>query len=438
MNVNEKMRAALQKIAEYNPCGGDEWMTAVELLQKWAREALLATPPESAYPTGSDREVLRYLMQQFDAESWQCPKCGHAEDCATMDSADYLRRYLATPPESAQGAKVWAPTPTSEMLRLHLGEMSDETVKRVRTGYELALRLQVPKPSPEPPTAIDDDALTQALTDPENQPSQWGTVPYSKAAKPTAAECCRTVPCKHPGIGPCDMPAKPAAADGKCLHGWLTGMDATGYWYCAWCGDKTYPYSGPPDAAKPAAAYRPISAGDAPHCPTCDCAEGVNIVKPTAQEGVVLPEHDHIGKTHPSTWPGGSAIEGYAEHYAVQAALKDRQRRLAQPAAQEGELPPLPFSPYLISEWAGPEVFNRNTWTAYTAEQMRAYGEQCRAQPVGEVDEAMVERAIRAFWPVRNEKRLKGDYRQPGAFALGMHAALTAALRTGGGEVENG
>lgn len=47
-------------------------------------------------------------------------------------------------------------------------------------------------------------------------------------------------------------------------------------------------------------------------------------------------------------------------------------------------------------------------------------------QPV--VDEAMEKRAIKAFWPAWNEKRLRGDYRQPGAFALGMRAALTAAL----------
>jgi hypothetical protein len=54
-----------------------------------------------AYPTGSDREVLLYLMQQFDAESWECRCCGHSEDCATMDSAIYLREYLASHPAPA-------------------------------------------------------------------------------------------------------------------------------------------------------------------------------------------------------------------------------------------------------------------------------------------------------------------------------------------------
>jgi hypothetical protein len=43
---------------------------------------------------GRDREALLYLMRQFDVESWECPKCGHSEDTASMDSADYLRKFL--------------------------------------------------------------------------------------------------------------------------------------------------------------------------------------------------------------------------------------------------------------------------------------------------------------------------------------------------------
>lgn len=57
-----------------------------------------------AYPTGSDREVLTYLMQQFDAESWVCERCGHEEDTATMDSAHYLRQYLGANPTRASEA----------------------------------------------------------------------------------------------------------------------------------------------------------------------------------------------------------------------------------------------------------------------------------------------------------------------------------------------
>lgn len=57
-----------------------------------------------AYPDGSDRDVLLYLMQQFDAESWECRSCGHSEDCASMDSADYLRRYLSSSPAQNNAA----------------------------------------------------------------------------------------------------------------------------------------------------------------------------------------------------------------------------------------------------------------------------------------------------------------------------------------------
>lgn len=53
-----------------------------------------AAHPRDAYPMSSDREVLLYLMQQFDAEQWECPRCGHSEATADMDSAEYLRRYL--------------------------------------------------------------------------------------------------------------------------------------------------------------------------------------------------------------------------------------------------------------------------------------------------------------------------------------------------------
>lgn len=38
--------------------------------------------------------ALRYLMERFDAETWQCERCGHAEDTATMDSAYWLRDWL--------------------------------------------------------------------------------------------------------------------------------------------------------------------------------------------------------------------------------------------------------------------------------------------------------------------------------------------------------
>jgi len=57
-----------------------------------------ASAPEGEADDGmpkTDREMLVYLMQAFDTESWQCPKCGHDEDTATMDSAYLLRDYLS-------------------------------------------------------------------------------------------------------------------------------------------------------------------------------------------------------------------------------------------------------------------------------------------------------------------------------------------------------
>lgn len=50
----------------------------------------------------------------------------------------------------------------------------------------------------------------------------------------------------------------------------------------------------------------------------------------------------------------------------------------AEPVAQ-GEVP-LPFSPYLVSEWKAPT--ERHSWTAYTEQQMRAVAAAClAAQP---------------------------------------------------------
>ena len=50
-------------------------------------EGLCATREEAL-------DALRYLMRQFDGETWQCEQCGHAEDTATMDSAIWLREWM--------------------------------------------------------------------------------------------------------------------------------------------------------------------------------------------------------------------------------------------------------------------------------------------------------------------------------------------------------
>jgi hypothetical protein len=54
----------------------------------------LFAAPQPAEPVNSDRRMLLELMEAFDIETWQCPSCGHAEDTATMDSANTLRNYL--------------------------------------------------------------------------------------------------------------------------------------------------------------------------------------------------------------------------------------------------------------------------------------------------------------------------------------------------------
>ena len=47
-------------------------------------------------------DALRYLMERFEAETWQCERCCHAEDTATMDSANWLREWFKTHNVQAQ------------------------------------------------------------------------------------------------------------------------------------------------------------------------------------------------------------------------------------------------------------------------------------------------------------------------------------------------
>lgn len=47
------------------------------------------------------REVLKQLMEAFDSEVWVCHQCGHEEDTTDMDSAIYLREFLAHQPAPA-------------------------------------------------------------------------------------------------------------------------------------------------------------------------------------------------------------------------------------------------------------------------------------------------------------------------------------------------
>lgn len=98
ITLTEGMRKAHDNTVE--PGSGGDWYAD----DCW--QAMLDAAPQSpssasvAWQMG-DREALHYLMKQFDHETWQCPQCGHAEDTATMDSADYLRQYLKEHPIAA-------------------------------------------------------------------------------------------------------------------------------------------------------------------------------------------------------------------------------------------------------------------------------------------------------------------------------------------------
>lgn len=48
----------------------------------------------------NDRDMLNYLMTAFDNEIANCERCGHAEPTKNMDSASFLRDYLAAAPSA--------------------------------------------------------------------------------------------------------------------------------------------------------------------------------------------------------------------------------------------------------------------------------------------------------------------------------------------------
>jgi len=62
---------------------------------------------------------------------------------ARMDCADELEAALA-----GAGAVAWMPTPCSDMLRLHLGDLQGDALQNARAGYELAMRLATTHPAP--------------------------------------------------------------------------------------------------------------------------------------------------------------------------------------------------------------------------------------------------------------------------------------------------
>lgn len=95
--------------------------------------------------------------------------------------------------------------------------------------------------------------------------------------------------------------------------------------------------------------------------------------------------------------PDGSGVEWNAYDTAqMEAYARDAV------SAYYGADAPLPFSPYLVSEWTGPSMTERRSWTAYTAEQMRAY----RLQPSGAgEDAARLDYIERTFSGMTNRER---------------------------------
>lgn len=59
--------------------------------------AATSASAQQAEPVASDRAMLEAVSKDLEISSWECPRCGHGEDCKTMDAAMMLRDYLAAP-----------------------------------------------------------------------------------------------------------------------------------------------------------------------------------------------------------------------------------------------------------------------------------------------------------------------------------------------------
>ncbi|WLW59869.1 hypothetical protein RA224_21880 [Achromobacter aegrifaciens] len=62
--------------------------------------AALASAPLAGEAKSPDRAMLEAVMNDLNVSDWNCPRCGHAEECSTMDAALMLRDYLAAPQAS--------------------------------------------------------------------------------------------------------------------------------------------------------------------------------------------------------------------------------------------------------------------------------------------------------------------------------------------------
>lgn len=125
--TKEQIETAAKKMAEVMDY---PWGHMPELGRKKMREnaqlvlqsALASSQPSQSPVVPKDRMMLESVLRDLEISSWQCPQCGHAEECKTMDAASMLRGYLSTPPAAEQAPK--KATDLSHRLR----EIADQQV----------------------------------------------------------------------------------------------------------------------------------------------------------------------------------------------------------------------------------------------------------------------------------------------------------------------
>lgn len=116
---------------------------------------LAANAPDLLPPMGirNDRDMLNYLMGAFDREVHSCERCGHGEDTKDMDSASFLREYMAAAPaHPAEGvpnvrAKFEAWVETDYPIRRGFGKENNYDfveVRRMWSAWQAALAATQP------------------------------------------------------------------------------------------------------------------------------------------------------------------------------------------------------------------------------------------------------------------------------------------------------
>jgi len=81
----------------------------------------------------NDRQMLEFLMQQFDCEFSVCERCGHQEATKDDDSAQFLREYLAEFSAPSSNARQVTEKVIAEMLEnCRHREMNNRPSKQLR------------------------------------------------------------------------------------------------------------------------------------------------------------------------------------------------------------------------------------------------------------------------------------------------------------------